>query len=175
MIDKDACPQLDVCEPRAGEWFRVHPDPAHRREVTLLRDEDGTDYLVAPKMVAKVREAAPPDRVRDVMMFTAQSKDGETFLWPVTLPVRMVACEGCMQAWFGRQIGCRRCDHLDTRLPNRRTLENGILIYRHSDGCNGKICSEWQTSRNRILAEIGQSEYSDTLLVAPVIDHDGNF
>src|ERR1700730_174638 len=30
--------------------------------------------------------------------------------------VFVVACEGCMQAWFGRQIGCRRCDRLDTRL-----------------------------------------------------------
>src|SRR5712671_827188 len=30
--------------------------------------------------------------------------------------VFVVACEGCMQAGFGRQIGCRRCDPLDTRL-----------------------------------------------------------
>jgi hypothetical protein len=31
-------------------------------------------------------------------------------------------------------------------ITNRRTLENGILIYRHSDGCNRKIDSKWQTS-----------------------------
>ena len=45
-------------------------------------------------------------------------------------------------------------------------MEKGILIYRHSDGSIEKIDSEWQTSRNQILAEIGQSEYSDTLLVS---------
>ena len=28
-------------------------------------------------------------------------------------------------------------------IVNRQTLENGILICRHSDGCNGKIDSEW--------------------------------
>jgi two-component system NtrC family sensor kinase len=43
-------------------------------------------------------------------------------------------------------------------------LENGILICRHSDDSNGKIDSEWPTSRNRILAEVDQSEYSDRLL-----------
>jgi hypothetical protein len=48
--------------------------------------------------------------------------------------------------------------------PNRQAVEKGILIYRHSDGSIEKIDSEWQTSRNQILAEIGQSEYSDRLL-----------
>jgi hypothetical protein len=78
--------KLDVRSPRAGEWFQVHPDPAYRKEVVLTPDDDGTLYLVADHMVPDLQKLAP-ERLRYVLMFTAQNREGETFLWPVTLPV----------------------------------------------------------------------------------------
>jgi hypothetical protein len=39
----------DVRSPRAGEWIRVNPDPAHRQEVMMLNDpRDGEEYLPQP-------------------------------------------------------------------------------------------------------------------------------
>jgi hypothetical protein len=78
--------KVEVRAPREGEFFRVNPDPANRDEVVLTRDEEGELYLIAPNMVPEIERLAP-EKIERCMMFVAQNKDGETFLWPVTLPV----------------------------------------------------------------------------------------
>ena len=48
------------------------------------------------------------------MHFAGQQVDAGKQADRAVALVFVVACEGCMQAGFGRQIGCRRCDRLDT-------------------------------------------------------------
>jgi hypothetical protein len=76
----------EVRVPRAGEWIRVNPNPASRDEVTLTRDEQGQYYMVVPELVPDLMKLAP-ERIQRAMIFMAQNREGETFLWPVTLPV----------------------------------------------------------------------------------------
>ncbi len=77
--------EIESRNPQPGEWFRVNPDLASQGEGWLIVGEDGKDYLVMPNMVPEVRKLAS-DKLRHVMFFMAQNKDGETFLWPIPLP-----------------------------------------------------------------------------------------
>src|SRR5260370_25513688 len=63
--------------------------------------------------------------------------------------VFVVACEGCMQAGFGRQIGCRRCDPLDTRL----------LIVGDYGYCIGWFCLRLRSGRLQQLHFAINSEH----------------
>jgi hypothetical protein len=73
---------LEVRQPRDGEVIHVNPDPAYRKLVTLLQDDDGTYYLLGPKVAEKARKARP-ERARLYMLRLAQNADGVLFLWPV--------------------------------------------------------------------------------------------
>jgi hypothetical protein len=78
---------VPVRAPRRGEFFRVDPRPQMRLEVILVRSpEDKELYLVAPNMIQHIQLIAP-ERLERCMMFTGVNKDGDSFLWPVTLPV----------------------------------------------------------------------------------------
>jgi hypothetical protein len=98
--------------PCAGEWVQVNPDPAYRREVTLVIDK-GIYYLIAPEFAQEFQDVQAglaklnPDylrrfqqhqqqhvgrpvlqlQVQRSMLFLAANRDGEGFLWPVKLPV----------------------------------------------------------------------------------------
>jgi len=86
MTDREQI-QIECRAPRNGEFFRVNPDPAQRGEHVLTRDPiDGTLYLVAPNMVPEMEKLAP-ERLERCIIFIAQNQAGETFLWPVPLPV----------------------------------------------------------------------------------------
>jgi len=71
-----------VRKPGAQEWFRVHPDSSWRLETTLLQlKEDRESYLVAPSLRAELW-----DEILPIILYTAVSRQGEPFLWPVRLP-----------------------------------------------------------------------------------------
>ena len=65
------------------QWFvRVHADEAWRLETAVLelRDERET-YLVDPELWPEL-----PGELVPKVLFTAQSRQGVSFLWPVRLP-----------------------------------------------------------------------------------------
>jgi hypothetical protein len=71
-----------VRKPGAQEWFRVHPDPSWRLQTTLLQlKEDRENYLVSPDLRAQLF-----DEILPIVLYTAVSRQGEPFLWPVRLP-----------------------------------------------------------------------------------------
>ena len=88
------------------QWFvRVHPSEEYRRDVALidLKDE-GETYLVLPHLCADLPE------VVFKKLYTAISRQGAIFLWPVKLPdedsrldawntVAHEAAEMAMQKW----------------------------------------------------------------------------
>jgi len=77
-------PACDIRAPRAGEFFRINPDPAYHTDVALVRDDKL--YKIAPELVPEAMERIP-DKVKHCTMFLAQNQDGEIFLWPVEKPV----------------------------------------------------------------------------------------
>ena len=74
---------LDVRDPRGGEWIRVNPAPTARKELTVMRDDDGQIYAVAEHMIKSIAK----EKLQRTMAFMAQNKDGENFLWLVRSPV----------------------------------------------------------------------------------------
>lgn len=85
---------LAIRAPHPGEWIRVNPDPAYRKEVTLTRDEKGEPYLIVEHLAKQLMLQAAHDdnqhllqRLEPSMLFLAQNREGETFIWPVRKPV----------------------------------------------------------------------------------------
>jgi hypothetical protein len=71
-----------VRKPGPQEWFRVHPDSSWRLQTTLLiLKEDRESYLVSPDLRAQLW-----DEILPIVLYTAMSRQGEPFLWPVRLP-----------------------------------------------------------------------------------------
>jgi hypothetical protein len=73
---------VSVRKPGAQEWFRVHPDPSWRLQTTILQiKEEGESYLISPSLRTDLW-----DEILPIVLFTAVSRQGEPFLWPVRLP-----------------------------------------------------------------------------------------
>jgi hypothetical protein len=73
---------VGVRKPGPQEWFRVHPDPSWRLQTTLLLlKEDRESYLVSPDLRVQLW-----DEILPIVLYTAVSRQGEPFLWPVRLP-----------------------------------------------------------------------------------------
>jgi hypothetical protein len=95
---------IEVRAPKSGELVRVNADPEKRTEATLLRDEDGTLYLVAEAVVDDLsRRGIKDERLERTMLFLACNGDGVNFLWPVRTPVpedhpAYLAMKGWMRA-----------------------------------------------------------------------------
>jgi hypothetical protein len=68
--------------PQGQEWFRVHPDPSWRLETTILQMQDDREaFLVAPHLRSDLWDEMSP-----IILYTAVSRHGTLFLWPVRLP-----------------------------------------------------------------------------------------
>lgn len=76
---------MEVRAPHSGEWIAVDPNPKARLEAMLIND-DGHIYMVAENMVEHIAEIAPGRMTRQ-MLFIAQNRAGDLFLWPVPMPV----------------------------------------------------------------------------------------
>ncbi len=73
---------VDVRKPKAQEWFRVHPDPAWRLQTTILQlKEERESYLIEPNLRIELW-----DEILPIVLYTAVTREGEVFLWPVRLP-----------------------------------------------------------------------------------------
>jgi hypothetical protein len=73
---------VPVRKPKRTEFFRVHPD--HVLDTHLLERDTGMEkdsYLVTPEVQHLV-----VSELRPVRLFTAITKHGTVFLWPVKLP-----------------------------------------------------------------------------------------
>ncbi len=76
---------VPVRKPDRREFVRVHDDPAFTLDTLLLERHDGIDresYLVAPP----IQHLVAPE-LRRTRLFTAITRRGVVFLWPVKLPI----------------------------------------------------------------------------------------
>jgi hypothetical protein len=97
---------VPVRKPHKQEYVRVHPDPAYRMDCAIIElKEDREVYFVTPAIAA-----AMPNEVIPVTLFTAISRQGVVFLWPVKMPTSdrrssawnhsaRAAAEVCMKGW----------------------------------------------------------------------------
>ena len=83
---KKALVRIPVRKP-AREWFvRVHADEAYRLETAVLELKDSDDrdmYLIAPELRSELAHE-PTFGLR--ALFTAMTRQGVLFIWPVALP-----------------------------------------------------------------------------------------
>jgi hypothetical protein len=74
--------RVPVRKPGPQEFVRVHPDPGHRLDTALIElKEERETYLLAPALRAELGDEAKPTR-----LYTAISRAGALFLWPIALP-----------------------------------------------------------------------------------------
>jgi hypothetical protein len=78
----------------AREWFiRVHPHPDYRLQTVVLDlKEAGETYLVSQALWP---ELAGESTLSPRILYTAMSRQGVLFLWPVRLP----GADGRLDAW----------------------------------------------------------------------------
>jgi hypothetical protein len=74
---------VPVRKPNPHDFNRVHPDPAYRANLAVikLRDERDEMYLLTPSIAA-----ALPGEFGMATVFTAINRQNVKFLWPVMLP-----------------------------------------------------------------------------------------
>ncbi len=77
--------RVPVKKPDRREFFRVHPGSSYELDTLLLERNDGMDreaYIVA----RQIQHLVLPE-LRRVRLFTAITRRGVVFLWPVKLPI----------------------------------------------------------------------------------------
>ena len=73
---------VPVNKPNKQQWVRVHPDATYRLDVAIIEMKEGNHmYVVEPSLVPEVAA-----EVSFVTLFTAITREGNLFLWPVKLP-----------------------------------------------------------------------------------------
>jgi hypothetical protein len=88
---KKALLTVPVRKPGRQDFIRVHSDPAFRLETAVLQfKEEGETFVVAPE----VRHELSNELVF-VVLFTAITRQGVVFLWPIRLP----ALDGRHDPW----------------------------------------------------------------------------
>jgi hypothetical protein len=82
---------VPVRRPDRQSFVRVHPDPAWRLDTAVLElKEENETYLVAPELRSELS-----GEIVAKTLFTATTKQGMPFLWPVKLP----APDGRLDSW----------------------------------------------------------------------------
>jgi hypothetical protein len=74
---------VPVRKPHKQEFVRVHPDPDYRLTPAAIIElrEDREIYLVTAEMASAI-----PDELAPATLFTAITRQGTVFLWPVRQP-----------------------------------------------------------------------------------------
>jgi hypothetical protein len=98
---------VPVRKPKRQDYIRVHPDPEYRADpIAIIElEEDRETYLVTPNAATDLQ-----NEVRCVTLFTAITRQGVIFLWPVKISAgdnRILewyrsareAAEMCMTGW----------------------------------------------------------------------------
>jgi hypothetical protein len=79
---KKALVTVPVRKPARQSFIRVHPDEAYRLQTAILElKEDRETFLVDPTLWPELGGEITP-----VELFTAVTRNGDVFLWPVKLP-----------------------------------------------------------------------------------------
>ena len=83
---------VPVTKPNKQQWVRVHPDESYRENVALIEvKESRTMYVVDPSLVFELA-----DEIIYATLYTAMTREGTVFLWPVRLP----DADGRPNSWF---------------------------------------------------------------------------
>lgn len=98
---------IRVGKPQKQHFVRVHPDPAYRISPVAIIDlkDDRESYLVVPNLATEL-----VGEFSSVALFTAITRAGTLFIWPVPLPApdgkhnpwhrsAMIAVEKAEQRW----------------------------------------------------------------------------
>jgi len=81
---------VPVRKPSRQEFIRVHPDPAYHLDVAILElKEDREFYLCLPEIAGELSS-----EVAERTLYTAITRQGVTFLWPIPFPA-----EGRRNQW----------------------------------------------------------------------------
>jgi hypothetical protein len=73
---------VPVTKPNKQQWVRVHPEAAYRENFALIEvKESRTLYLVEPNLTFELET-----EVIYATVYTAMTREGTVFLWPVPLP-----------------------------------------------------------------------------------------
>jgi hypothetical protein len=75
---------VPVRKPNPHDFNRVHPDPAYRATLAVIKLRDDRDeiYLLTPTIAREL-----PGEFAMATVFTAINRQGVVFLWPVMLPL----------------------------------------------------------------------------------------
>jgi hypothetical protein len=92
---------VNVKRPHRQEFARVHSEVAYRRDLALVDYmEDDSFYAVAPNLVTELIDLLVP-----YTLFTAVTRQGTPFLWPVRLPGADGKSHG---SWDSQRIAAER-------------------------------------------------------------------
>jgi hypothetical protein len=78
-----------VRKPAKEEWFQVNPDPGYMIDTDMLEhtvEGEKTLYVVAPVVLAALRQADVKFTVKKFRIFTCITRRSAIFLWPQPLP-----------------------------------------------------------------------------------------
>lgn len=82
LVTRKALLTVPVRKPAKQVFVRTHPDPAYRIHTVVLEDQiDRLTYLVAPELRDALRDVAV-----NRLLITAVTRQGDPFLWSLTLP-----------------------------------------------------------------------------------------
>jgi hypothetical protein len=124
---------IPVRKPNRQDFVRVHPDPAWRATPVGILElkEDRETYLVTPIMAVELR-----DEVSSATLFTAITRQGTLFLWPVRLP----AADGRKNEWH-------RSAHEGAELAMSKWIRVGANMnlgaYEFATALNGLADPAW--------------------------------
>ncbi len=87
---------VPVRKPSKHDFFRVHPSSDYFMQAAVLElKEQGEMYLVSPEMCSEI-----PNEVTPKAIFTAITRQGNVFLWPVGMP----GIDGKLNPWHAAAI-----------------------------------------------------------------------
>jgi hypothetical protein len=96
---------VPVRKPGKQSFIRVHPNPDYRMPAAIIELKDDQEiYLVVPNLAHQIMDECTP-----VTLFTAMTRQGVAFLWPVKLP----QADGRANEWYrsAAEAAGRAVDH----------------------------------------------------------------
>ena len=140
---KKALVTVPVRKPDRQTFVRVHPDPEYRLETAVLElKEEREIYLVERELWPEL-----PGEVIPKVLFTAMSRQGVLFLWPIRLPEG----DGRVDDWNGSALeGARLAEKNWVKLVANRSLG----AYEIFEATGELPKPEWPDSSLRKLLEI---------------------
>ena len=144
---KKALLTVPVRKPDRQSFVRVHPDPQYRLQTAVLElKEDRETYLVDPDLWNEM-----PGDVIPMELFTAITRQGVLFLWPVRLPGEdgrqlewhrsaFEAAEMAMGKWVKVQVDAARRKRQVMHVRTHRELPAGIvMVFSALEHCPGPV------------------------------------